>query len=160
MFKSFEIEREVRLKDFFEDGSNSEERLKESARNKNYNLAQLDAYYKFAQSLNYKHGAISKKVYLAHIYRMTELSLYLDPSIQTRTAEISLIHNILEVVPEIESTVKEKFGEDTAHILSTLTVDRSKQKSEEYKKEYYMGISKLCQAGRTVKILDKLAIFG
>ena len=56
-----------------------------------------------ALKLNYNHNILNTSTYLAHVLRVTKMSIELSPSIAIKSVSPALVHNVLE-----STSLKEK----------------------------------------------------
>ena len=157
MLDSINKEREIRLKDFRENGytakSRFEKKLKEEISESD--LAEITPYIDYAESLDYQHGELSNATYLSHVYRTAYLAIDLIHEINLDAIKLCLIHNVLEVAPQSSNKIATLFGKDIYEVLKALLVDRS-NKTPEYKLEFYSRIILAGKNARMIKVLDKL----
>lgn len=112
--------------------------------------------WEYAQSLDYNHPGQSKELYLAHPLRVTTLYMQLSKPADEEGLITAILHNVIEVSGVSVDILVALFGEDVAHAIQLLTVDRKRQWDADYKKSYYLNIENSPAFVARVKVLDKL----
>jgi (p)ppGpp synthase/HD superfamily hydrolase len=155
--QSIDQERSRRFEDMRNDGANSRERLisKIKAVFSPEDVSYLLRVLSFAESLDYQHGALTKKTYLSHPYRVAMLSMDLIKPVTVSMTALALVHNVLEVSDIPDNQLLEFLGPESLKELKALTVIRANT-SAEYIAGYYHGICSCTKQARIIKALDKL----
>jgi (p)ppGpp synthase/HD superfamily hydrolase len=110
----------------------------------------------YVAALEYRGSPLGAAIYLAHVYRVTELSLAADRESPAAIALLALLHNVMEVASVSGQELAEQFGDALAQAVGALTVDRQQQFDLAYKATYYRGIANLGSEVRVVKVCDKI----
>lgn len=110
----------------------------------------------YVAGLDYRGSILGSATYLAHVYRVTGLSLAAVPESPAKTAVLALLHNVMEVASVGRDELAEQFGEMVAEAVGALTVDRQRQFDLAYKEDYYRGIARLGTEISAVKACDKI----
>lgn len=116
----------------------------------------LSSAYDFAKSINYHHVGLDSQIYFAHPVRVSALATLISRTASAEVGIIGLLHNIFEVTDISVSTLDQHFDPTFGEQILALTVDRSLQWDEEYKKEYYARLNTFYHNACVVKIIDKL----
>ena len=105
-------------------------------------------------NLKIKHEGVSKDEYLKHPLRMCLFFKKYFPNTFPKAFILICFHNILEVTDLDKIEIINNFGKDNFEKLLILTIERSKQRSINYLKNYYKKIieNNICFL---VKIVDK-----
>lgn len=116
---------------------------------------QLVSAYDFSRKINYKHEGLSSEIYFSHPLRVASLATILSEMRSIDYPVLGLLHNIIEVSDVSKADLSFHFGDLITEQIETLTVERSLQWDQAYKKDYYIKINKQPHSCRTVKIIDK-----
>lgn len=107
-------------------------------------------------TIKYKNISISKEAYVAHISRVTMLTLKIKPNYSLQSIVPALIHNIYETSKLSDKELLKLFSKEALNTVKILTVNRKKQHREEYLNDYYKNIHRQPEWVGLIKILDKL----
>lgn len=110
----------------------------------------------YVATLEYAGSPLGAATYLAHVYRVTELTLAAVPQSSVSAAVIALLHNVMEVASVSREELAMHFGDPVAEAVCALTVDRPKQFDPAYKQVYYSRIASLGTVVSAVKACDKI----
>ena len=116
---------------------------------------QLVNAYDFSRKINYKHEGLSSEIYFSHPLRVASLVSILSEMRSIDYPVLGLLHNIIEVSDISKAVLSHHFGDLITEQIEVLTVERSLQWDEAYKKEYYKKINNQPHSCRAVKIIDK-----
>ena len=114
------------------------------------------------QSLNqilkfkFTHNVLNASTYLAHVVRVTRMSLEFCPEIANKSIAPALMHNILETTNLTEIDLLKKFDSFTVSTVKTLTMDRKKQHLFSYLNDYYSTIMESHLSVGVIKLADKI----
>lgn len=153
---SISVERQKRIKARFSHDKNAEALWLRALDTIPEEREKLIKAYDYAVSIDYRHEGLSSDIYIAHPVRVAALSLLSQNNPSADLGVVSLLHNVFEVSDKSFEEIEQKFGSTTAEQIAILTVDRSKQWDQTYKKQYYQAISTGALTMRLVKIFDKL----
>tara|TARA_B110000971_G_scaffold145678_1_gene148764 strand:- start:3623 stop:4291 length:669 start_codon:yes stop_codon:yes gene_type:complete len=117
---------------------------------------QLDIVYDFSKRIKYKHEGLSSEIYFSHPLRVASLVAIISEMKSINYPILGLLHNVIEVSDVSTTSLASTFGASITEQIETLTVDRSLQWDNLYKKDYYERIKAQPHSCRTVKIIDKL----
>lgn len=112
----------------------------------------LDKTLKF----EYTHNVLNTSTYLAHIVRVTKMSIEFCPEVANKSVAPALIHNILETTNLSEDDLLKTFDSFTVSIVRTLKVDRKKQHLFSYLNDYYSAIMESHLSVSIIKLADKM----
>lgn len=110
----------------------------------------------YVAALEYPGSPLGAATYLAHVYRVTELSLAAVSENSAATAVLALLHNVMEVATISRDALAQQCGDKVAQAVDALTVDRKQQFDLAYKADYYRAIAGLGTEVRVVKACDKI----
>ena len=126
------------------------------------NWPDLDVVEIGTQSLNqvlklkFTHNVLSKSTYLAHVVRVTRMSLEFSPKIANKSISPALIHNVLETTNLTAIDLLKNFDSFTVSAVKTLTIDRKKQHLFSYLNDYYSTIMESHPSVSLIKLADKI----
>ena len=158
MFKSIDFERNLRLQSRKNHGigeiENFSNWLKDwpDKRIKEVGFETLEIITNF----NYNHNVLNKKTYLAHVLRVTKMSLLAQPKMAKELIILSMIHNIFEATNMNELELLNYFDNKTIERVKILKINREKQNFNSYLTTYYSAIKDSHISVSIVKIIDKI----
>ena len=106
--------------------------------------------------IKYKKISLSKEAYVAHICRVTMLTLKIKPNYSLQSIVPALIHNIYETSNLSDKELLKSFSKEALNTVKILTVNRNKQHRDEYLNDYYENIYRQPEWVGLIKVLDKL----
>jgi len=106
--------------------------------------------------LKFTHNILNTSTYLAHIVRVTRMSIEFCPEVAHKSITPALIHNILETTNLTEIQFLKKFDKFSFSTVKTLTINREKQHLQTYLKNYYSIIMESHLSVGIIKIADKI----
>jgi (p)ppGpp synthase/HD superfamily hydrolase len=110
----------------------------------------------FAQNVGFQHDGMPSDEYLLHPIRVAALSGLFNREYINLSIQVGLLHNVYELAKIERSEIVYKYGNAVDSALSTLRIDRSKQRNNEYLQNYYTSIGNLPNNLGLVKVIDKL----
>jgi (p)ppGpp synthase/HD superfamily hydrolase len=118
--------------------------------------ALLASAYDFAMAIDYRHEGLASAIYAAHPVRVAAMAVLSNAAPPVETGIVGLLHNVLEVSRLDGDELARRFGRSVRDQIVNLTVDRSRQWDESYKRDYYAALESGSPAARVVKVFDKL----
>lgn len=109
-----------------------------------------------AKNIKYSHNKLNTNSYLAHVLRVTQISMNIRPDIANETIGVSLIHNIFETSEYTKDKLLNYFDLSTIETVEILTINRNKEHIHEYLLSYYDRIYKSDECALVVKLADKI----
>ena len=158
MFKSIEFERNLRLQSRKNQGIGEIENFSNWLKDwpdkkiKEIGFETLELIINF----NYNHNVLNKKTYLAHVLRVTKMSLLAQPKMAKELIILSMIHNIFEATNMNEIELLNYFDNKTIERVKILKINREKQNFNSYLTTYYSTIKDAHISVSIVKIIDKI----
>ena len=119
-------------------------------------IKKLTEAYNFASEIKYDHSGLSSKIYFAHPIRVASIAMLYYDKINVDLGILGLIHNVFELSDYSNNFITKKFGKNISDQIVSLTVNRSLQWDQDYKKSYYNRIENGPIEARVIKIIDKL----
>ena len=119
-------------------------------------LIQAKEVLDFAQNVGFQHDGMPSDEYLLHPIRVAALSGLFNREYINLSIQVGLLHNVYELAKIERSEIVYKYGNAVDSALSTLRIDRSKQRNNEYLQNYYTSIGNLPNNLGLVKVIDKL----
>ena len=107
-------------------------------------------------SFNYNHNVLNKKTYLAHVLRVTKMSILAQPKLAKELIILSMIHNIFEATNMNETELLNYFDNKTIERVKILKINKEKQNLNSYLTTYYSTIKDAHISVSIVKIIDKI----
>jgi len=120
-----------------------------------YKPNELFSYIDKIVGLNYEHPGLTPEQYLLHPFRVAKILVAYSSETSFDQVKLALAHNIIEVVSNSSSSIKEIVTTSIYKKIKLLTVDRSLQWDWSYKKDYYQKLEKSISTSK-VKVVDKL----
>ncbi len=158
MLKSIDFERNLRLQSRKNQGRGEIENFSDWLRDwpdkklKEIGFETLNLVTNF----KYNHNILNKKTYLAHVLRVTKMSMLAEPKLAKELITLSMIHNIFEATDLNEFELLNHFDNTTIERVKILKINREKQNSNSYLKTYYSCIKDAHISVGIVKIIDKV----
>lgn len=107
-------------------------------------------------NFNYNHNILNKKTYLAHVLRVTKMSILAQPKLSKELIILSMIHNIFESTDLNETDLLNYFDNKIIERVKILKINREKQYLNSYLTIYYSSIQNAHISVSIVKIIDKI----
>ncbi len=158
MFKSIDFERNLRLQSRKNQGTGEIESFSNWLKDwpdkklKEIGFETLELITNF----NYNHNILNKKNYLAHVLRVTKMSILLQPKLAKELIVLSMIHNIFEATDLNEIDLLNYFDNKIIERVRILKINRERQNLNSYLTTYYSSIKNAHISVSIVKIIDKI----
>ena len=158
MFKSIEFERNLRLQSRANQGMGEIENFSKWLKDwPDKNLKKIGfETLELITNFNYNHNILNKKTYLAHVLRVTKMSILAQPKLSKELIILSMIHNIFESTDLSETDLLNYFDNEIIERVKILKINREKQYLNSYLTTYYSSIQDAHISVSIVKIIDKI----
>ncbi|MBI4449579.1 hypothetical protein HY634_00810 [Candidatus Uhrbacteria bacterium] len=156
--RTIDEEREERVHARMSDGRDAIARFEQiiRARCEPSGLLDIRRALSFASGVSYDHPGLSRGAYLAHPFRIAGWAMMLGDRPDVHIGTIALLHNLYEVSRVQHADIVQAFDTDVAEAIARLTVDRSRQHQDAYRRRYYRSLHGAGRRVCVVKVLDKL----